>query len=60
MYKPPGPFTNQADDTQDTLQSSRSALKGTGLEDKAKSFLHNNRDNLGVWDAIAIADANRY
>ena len=40
--------------TMSTIQSQ------TGLEDKAKKILQNNRDNLGVWDAIAIADAQRY
>ena len=40
--------------TMSTIQST------SGLEDKTKKYLHNNRDNLGVWDAIAIADAQRY
>lgn len=40
--------------TMSTIQSA------SGLEDKAKKFMQNNRDNLGVWDAIALADAQRY
>lgn len=32
----------------------------SGLDDKNKKFLTNNRDNLGVWDAIALADVQRY
>ena len=43
-----------APQTMSTIQST------SGLEDKAKKFMQNNRDNLGVWDAIALADAQRY
>lgn len=40
--------------TMTTIQSA------SGLDDKAKKFMQNNRDHLGVWDAIALADAQRY
>ena len=60
MYKSVVSPPEASYDPIDTLQTSRSNMKGMGLENKAKLLMQNNRDNLGVWDAIAIADAKRY
>jgi hypothetical protein len=30
------------------------------MDDRIKKYVQNNRDNLGVWDAIALADEQRY
>lgn len=44
------------------LQESNSAtkMKSTGMEDRVKNFTINNRDVMGVWDAITLADEHRY
>ena len=35
-------------------------MKSTGMEDRVKNYTINNRDVLGVWDAITLADEHRY
>ena len=46
-------------ETISTIHSATGQTTG-GLDDKNRKFLANNRDNLGVWDAIALADVQRY